>query len=300
MALRTTGAAPYQQMVIGWFLRPHGERSLWGKIICSITFTAALTPIGGPVTRLAGLAAGLMVGHLIDRATARAHRVRVEPIPGASVTWESHAADPQLNLLSAIAALGAKVAKADGTVTRAEVAALRRRLAVPSRHVRAVGRAFNLARAAPFEIAPLALKVADLCRDDPARLEWVLDLLFEVAHADGPADPVQTECLRAIGAVFLIFGEAFEGVRDRHGAAGRARSPYALLGIGPEADDAEVKAAYRRLVWDHHPDRLAAKGVPPEFMHLAHDRMAAINGAYDTIAVGRGWRRAGAARGVDG
>ena len=64
--------------------------------------------------------------------------------------------------------------------------------------------------------------------------------------------------------------------------------PYAVLGLGRDASDAEVRAAWRRLVREHHPDRLIAQGVPEEMLKQANARLAAINAAYDRIAKERG------------
>ncbi len=66
------------------------------------------------------------------------------------------------------------------------------------------------------------------------------------------------------------------------------RDPYLVLGLVPEASNEEIKRVYRRLILEHHPDRLMAKGVPEELIVMATTRVAAINSAYDLIARARG------------
>ena len=61
-----------------------------------------------------------------------------------------------------------------------------------------------------------------------------------------------------------------------------------MLRLGPEATNAEIKAQYRQLVTDNHPDKLMGRGVPAEFIDIATRKLAAINAAYDAIAKERG------------
>jgi DnaJ like chaperone protein len=65
-------------------------------------------------------------------------------------------------------------------------------------------------------------------------------------------------------------------------------SPYDVLRLAPDATNEEIKAQYRKLVADNHPDRLMGRGVPAEFVAIATRKLAAINAAYDTIARERG------------
>ena len=64
--------------------------------------------------------------------------------------------------------------------------------------------------------------------------------------------------------------------------------PYEILGIARSASDDEIKAKYRALTRENHPDILMAKGVPQEFIDLANEKMAVINAAYDKIEKERG------------
>jgi DnaJ like chaperone protein len=80
------------------------------------------------------------------------------------------------------------------------------------------------------------------------------------------------------------------------GGAGTARhqgslsQAYKVLGLDEQASDAEIKRAYRKLMSEHHPDRLAAKGVPEEMIRVATERSAEISTAYDMIKKHRGFK----------
>ena len=65
---------------------------------------------------------------------------------------------------------------------------------------------------------------------------------------------------------------------------------YHLLGINAEATDQEVKRAYRKLMNEHHPDKLVAKGLPPEMMEIANRKAQDIQAAYDRVKSERGMR----------
>ena len=110
------------------------------------------------------------------------------------------------------------------------------------------------------------------------------------ARADGEPGPAQLAYLRQIAGIFGIGEAAFDRLRAGSSPQSVTDDPYAVLGVKRAASDEEVKAAYRRLIREHHPDMLVAKGMPQEFIELANGRMAAINAAYDQIEKLRGSR----------
>ena len=66
-------------------------------------------------------------------------------------------------------------------------------------------------------------------------------------------------------------------------------SAYALLNVAEDASDAEIKKAYRRLLSQHHPDKLVAKGLPEEMMKMAAEKTHQIRKAYEIIREQRGF-----------
>jgi DnaJ like chaperone protein len=118
-------------------------------------------------------------------------------------------------------------------------------------------------------------------------LEDILDGLFEIAKADGVLHPAEAVFLERVAEIFGFAPGEFRRIRASHFAP-ELTDPYVILGLSYAADNDELKQTYRRLVRENHPDRLMARGVPPEFIKLATDKVAAINGAYEKIQLERG------------
>jgi DnaJ like chaperone protein len=186
----------------------------------------------------------------------------------------------------AMIALSAKMAKADGVVTTDEILAFRELFDVPPNEERNVARLFNLAQEdiAGFEV--YAKKLADLFPYDRKTLLDILDGLFHIAKADGVVHESEIGYLSRVAEVFGLDDREFSRILARH--VRNDGNPYEVLGLGPEASDAELKAHYRREVQETHPDRLIARGVPEEFVRIANDRLATLNDAWAKICAERG------------
>jgi len=238
--------------------------SIWGKLAGA----AAGLAIGGPVGAIIGAVAG---HYAIDRERG-----------------EVAAPDRQIAFTIGVIALGAKMAKADGVVTRDEVAAFRQVFQVPKSEVENVARIFNLAKGDTAGFDAYAAQLAQMFGPRAKILEDVLDGLFHIAKADGVVHPAERRFLGQVARRFG-FGEAeFARISARH-VEPEATDPYVVLGIPREAGNGEIKKHYRRLVRDNHPDQLVARGVPEEFVMIANDRLARINDAYDRIQKERGF-----------
>ncbi len=236
--------------------------SIWGKIVGGgIGFA-----IGGPI----GALLGGLAGHAYDKASD----------VGAEGT-------KQVAFTIAVIVLGAKMAKADGKVTRDEVDAFKDIFRVPQHEVDNVSRVFNMARKDAGGFEPYAGQMARMFRGNPAVLEDLLDGLFHIAKADGIVHPAELEYLKSVAAIFGFSEAEFARIRASHVGAD-ASDPYTILGLDHEVTDKDLKAAYRKLVKEHHPDTLIAQGMPEEFVEVANDKLAAINVAYDRIAEQRG------------
>ena len=184
-------------------------------------------------------------------------------------------------------ALGAKMAKADGSVTRDEVAAFREVFQVPpgeEEHVRLV---FDLARNSTAGFESYARQIGRLFADDRAVLENLLGGLFHIALADGRVFAAEDAYLREVARHFG-FSEVGLSADPRASCLGRAgrggEDPHAILGVGPDASAGAIREAYHRLVRESHPDLVIAQGLPPECIALATARVARINAAYDRLA----------------
>jgi DnaJ like chaperone protein len=192
----------------------------------------------------------------------------------------------------AVIALGAKMAKADGQVTRDEVAAFREVFHIPQSEERAAARVFNLAREDVAGFEEYASRIAGMFRTDdrPCGRDSVLcDLmegLLHIAAADGTYHPREEAFLSRVARIFGIEEAQFRRMRARH-VPGETDA-YEVLGVEPGADLDAVRRAWRAEVRANHPDRMLARGVPEEAMRLAEKRLAAINAAWDEIRAERG------------
>ena len=241
--------------------------SIWRRILAG---AARFTP-GGPLGTLVGKASD-------DR-------------PGAGdPDGSTDRGDPTRSVAFTIAvvALGAKLAKADGMVTEDEVDVLRQVFQVPPDQERNLTRFLNIARRHAGGFEPYAQQVAGMFRDNPVVLEELLNCLFYIAKADGVVADAELTYLREVARLFGLSACAWDAIRAAQLGTGDA-DPYCVLGLEPDADIAEIKAAYRRLVREHHPDQVIAQGMPEEFVQVATDRLAAINTAYERVGIERGF-----------
>jgi DnaJ like chaperone protein len=199
--------------------------------------------------------------------------------------------DPQLRrqvaFSVALIALSAKMAKADGVVTGKEVEAFRALFAVPAGEEKAVIRLFDLAKRDVAGFQTYANRVADLYRDDRRGLEDVIDGLFAIAKADGAVHEAELTYLENVATIFGFDGPAFERIALRH-VVPKEGDPYVMLGAERAWPMTRIRARYHALVAENHPDKLAARGLTADFIAIANDRMAAINGAYERIERERG------------
>jgi len=204
------------------------------------------------------------------------------------------ARSPQVTL--ACVALGAKLAHVDGELHPAEIDSFARSFGIEGRDRRHLERVYRYLITRPAGYETHAARLGRRLRDRPERLEAVLDAMFDQAAADGHVDRSE---LRYLGHVARHFGydaAGFADLADRHlgtRAGPHPGGPHPLsphpvdphhaLGVSPDADAAEIKAAHRRLVRRHHPDRLRGLGADPRSLAQASARMARINAAYESL-----------------
>lgn len=181
----------------------------------------------------------------------------------------------------AVVALAAKLAKADGVVTASEVEVFWRRFDIPPNAHPPIRRLFELAQKDVAGFQAYAEKVVKLFPDDLEIREDLLDVLFSIAAADRLMHLAELAYLKKVADIFGIDEVHFERIKARH--LEPEGNPHAVLGTDPCMTFAQIRKAYLKLVAEHHPDRLAARGVPADFHRLANDRLAAINAAYDAL-----------------
>jgi len=252
--------------------------SVWGKILGA----AAGLALGGPLGALLGVIAG---HYAIDRAG--------ETPPVQPPQADERAGTKEVAFTIAVIALAAKIAKADGVVTPAEIRAFRQVFQIPPGEERNVARVFDLAREQTAGFEAYAKQAAGLFRPGSVVLEELLDGLFFIAQADGAVTAEELDYLERVAAIFGFDAQAFGRIRESHVGPDSA-DPYRVLGVSRDLGFDAIKKEYRRLVREHHPDKLTAQGLPPEFISVATEKLAAFNDAYAKIEKERaGQQRAG-------
>lgn len=183
----------------------------------------------------------------------------------------------------AVIALGAKMAKADGQVTRDEVTAFREIFTIPPGEEANAARVFNLARQDVAGFDAYARQIAAMFGTGSETLCDLLEGLFHIALADGEYHPGEDAFLRDVADAFGIPSARFSRMRARF-VPEAERDPYEVLGVAPTDDMAKIRKAWRAAVRDSHPDRLHARGLPREAIKLAEARMIAVNRAWEQIS----------------
>jgi DnaJ like chaperone protein len=201
---------------------------------------------------------------------------------------ERNGGEPEKDIAFTIGviALSAKMAKADGVVSPLEVAAFKQVFRTSPAEAGNVQRIYNLAKQDVAGYEAYADQIAALLEGDRKLRQDVLEGLLHVATADGVLHPKEDEFLADVARRFGFSPSEFRFFRARF--VKDNGNPYDVLRLGPDATSSEIKAQYRMLVADNHPDRMMGRGVPAEFVAIATRKLAAINAAYDTIAKERG------------
>ncbi|KAA9009914.1 molecular chaperone DjiA [Histidinibacterium aquaticum] len=207
---------------------------------------------------------------------------------GLTAIFDALRSPPERRAAFAIAviALGAKMAKADGQVTRNEVTAFREVFSIPEAQEKNAARIFNMARTDVAGYRDYARRVSAMFEDQADTLADLLEGLFHIAVADGAYHPNEDEFLHEVAMIFGFDERRFSRLRAQF-VPDAERDPYDVLGVTPDTPMEEIRAAWRKLVRDSHPDVMIARGVPEEAVKLAEKRMVAVNQAWEEISEAR-------------
>lgn len=203
---------------------------------------------------------------------------------GLAAIFDNQAKPPEKSVAFTIAviALGAKMAKADGEVTRDEVIAFRQIFQIAPEDEVQAARVFNLARedVAGYEL--YASNIGKMFEKDNEILLNLIEGLFHISMADGHYHPSEDMFIRNVSDIFGLTPPTLNCLRSRY-VPGAAPDPFSVLNIGHDAKLSEIRTAWKLLVKEAHPDNLIAQGLPEEAVALATTRLVTINRAWEDI-----------------
>lgn len=244
--------------------------------------------LAGPV----GAAVGLFLGHQFDLGMSGARGTDFDGV--GEIFFET-----------TFAVMG-HVAKSDGRVSEAEIRAARdimSRMRLDPAQVQEAIRLFNLGKAPDWPLERVLARLRDALGSRRTLRRVFLELQMEAALASGPLGAETRALLWRIasaldlGRVELAQVEAMLRLGRNFGGEPGARQlqpstadAYRVLGLEPVASNAEVKLAYRRLMNQHHPDKLRSRGMPESMIPVAEAKTREIRAAWDTLRAARGLR----------
>jgi len=234
--------------------------------------------IGGPL----GAVAGAAFGHAYDK---------YGDFDGLQEPPQlSNDEQGQLTFFVAAFSMLAKMARADGHVSKAEIETIESfmvkelRLTPQSRNV-AVN-IFQTALNSPARFEDYAVQFYNQFRFQPQILEFMLDILVRVASADGSLNPAEEAMLKSAAKQFGFGESRFDTVRSRYGDD--IDKYYAVLGCHRTDSIDTIKTAYRKRVHEFHPDKITAKGLPEEFTRFAEEKFRDIQDAWEKVKKDKG------------
>ncbi|SEF92104.1 DnaJ like chaperone protein [Thalassococcus halodurans] len=204
---------------------------------------------------------------------------------GLSQVFERLKTPPEKSVAFTIAviALSAKMAKADGLVTRSEVMAFREVFHIAPEDEAGAARVFNLARQDVAGFEEYAKRIRAMFQTDQSVLIDLMEGLFHIAMADGTYHPNEDSFLERVAEIFDLTERQFAGLRCRFVPDAKP-DPFNVLGVTPDTPIDEIKQKWRRLVVESHPDQMIARGVPEEAIKMSEKRLIAINNAWEEIS----------------
>ena len=234
--------------------------TIWGKIIGSATGFA----LGGPI----GALLGGVAGHALDKFKTK------EKLP-------EELALKQIGFTIGVIVLSAKMAKADGKVTKSEIKAFKEKINVPDNEIKNVARLWDQAKKTTDGFEVYAKQISNLLEKNSSVLEELLNLLVIIAEADGKITNLEKIYLKEVSNIFGFSEQDFERIcsskLDKH------IDPYQTLGVLKDAPLEEIKNRWKMLAMKHHPDRLIAQGIPQDIIETNTYRLKEINNAWDLI-----------------
>ncbi|OBU13077.1 co-chaperone DjlA [Morganella psychrotolerans] len=251
-----------------------------------------------------GVFLGFLIGHAIDK-------VRSQQRNGSFTNNQSRQA---LFFITTFQILG-HLTKSKGRVTESDIylaTALMDRMQLHGDSRIQAQNAFREGKSAGFPLRDALRQLRRACYGRADLLRMFLEIQIQAAFGDGELHPNERQVLLVIAEELGIARHQFEtvlammqGQMHRGGQGGYQQysqqggyhtqgadlaAAFRVLGVQESDDSTVIKRAYRKLMSEHHPDKLVAKGLPPEMMELAKEKAQSIQAAYDLIKKEKGFK----------
>jgi len=261
----------------------------WGKLVGG----AFGFMLGGPI----GAVLGAALGHQFDSGFKG---VMQDETLGVGATERVQTA-----FFTTTFSIMGYMAKVDGRVSEHEIHVARQimeQMRLSQEQKKAAMLLFNEGKQADYPFEAVMTQFRRECARRTNLVQMFLEIMIATAMADGVLHQQEQQLLYKISDLLHFPRHAFEQllsmVQGQQHYAGSAQGKgtttledaYAVLGVTSSTSDAEVKKAYRRLMSQHHPDKLVSKGLPEEMMTIAKEKTQEIKAAYDDIKKARGMR----------
>ncbi len=270
----------------------------WGKILGGL--------IGFWIYPVWGVFWGIIAGHFLDMQrldglfnnpfklgaifATKTDWQKLNPIIAASKSKEAK----QVSFIQTMAALSAKVSKADGVVSPEEIKEFKSIFDIPENEFKKVSTTFNEAKQSPKDYERYAKQIKSLFSDNIDMLEEVVETLFKIAIADNKISSQEFKIITDIAEIIKLPNSSFEALKRQYAPEQNKskKSPsyipeideaYLRLGVKKNASEKEINKAWKTLLAENHPDKLIAQNAPQEYIDKATRKVAKINAAYETI-----------------